>query len=203
MRTMASWRRRAVTPFVSEYGHFRLVAYDFPDGAAHAALVSGHPDQDPRPLVRVQSACLTGTAFGAVLCDCRQQMQLALRRIVQSGSGCALYLDQEGRGHGLVEKVAQLNEMATSGVDTKLAAELHNVQPDVRDYWQAAAIMDDVLGGLRPLRLMTNNPTKVAGLIVAGVEVAEVVPIESEPTDSNREYLRAKRDIMGHRLRSL
>lgn len=187
------------TPFASRFGSFELRAFELGDGSEHAAIVAGSPDLDARPLVRVQSSCLTGTAFGALLCDCRQQLQDSLSLIAAEGSGCVLYLDQEGRGHGLVEKIRHIADIA-AGSDTVEAALRRGVPPDVRDYSGAATVLRAVLGGDRPIRLLTNNPEKIRGLTDAGLTIAERVPLEVEPTDGNRDYLRVKKERMGHLL---
>lgn len=186
------------TPFNSELGKFRLVAFEFPDGREHLALVAGKPSEVDLPLVRVQSSCLTGTGFLAQLCDCRQQLQLAMSLIAGEPGGCLLYLDQEGRSHGLVEKVAQLRLIA-DGLDTVEAADVRGRGPDLRDYGQAGWMLEHLLGS-PPIRLLTNSPEKEAGLRASGVSIAEVVSLETPPTPGNVGYLRVKRDRMGHRL---
>jgi 3,4-dihydroxy 2-butanone 4-phosphate synthase/GTP cyclohydrolase II len=187
------------TPFASEFGVFELRAFGFRDGSEHAALVTGNPSRDERPLVRIQSSCLTGTSFGALLCDCRQQLHEALRLIAREGSGCVIYLDQEGRGHGLVEKIRHIADIA-AGSDTVEAALRRGVPPDARDYDHAASILKAVVGTPRPIRLLTNNPEKIARLEASGVQVGERLSIETEPTDGNREYLLVKKRRMGHLL---
>lgn len=186
------------SPFKTYYGVFRIVAFSFPSGNEHAALVAEGTDRNSAPLVRIQSSCLTGTAFGAVLCDCAQQLEFALRRVAAEGSGVVLYLDQECRGHGLVEKVAQLS-VISRGSDTVDAAEVRGVQPDIRDYAEAGQVLRHLLGD-RPVRLMTNNPAKMRGVMDAGVTVVERIPLETSPTDGNRAYLLVKKVRMGHLL---
>lgn len=187
----------STTSFNSSLGRFELHAFNI-DGREHAALVSGRPSSDPRPLVRVQSSCLTGSAFLAELCDCRQQLHAAMTMVSQAGTGIVLYLDQEGRSHGLVEKVSQL-DLITKGSDTAEAPALRGLKGDLRRYEDAATILDALIGELA-IRLLTNNPSKIRGLQQAGVQVAERVPIETAPTDGNREYLRIKKQRMGHLL---
>lgn len=191
----------AETPFNSELGRFRLVAYEFPDGREHIALIIGEPSTAELPLIRVQSACVTGTGLLAQLCDCRQQLHLAMQLIAAEPAGCLLYLDQEGRSHGLVEKVAQL-KLISEGMDTVEAAAARNRGADRRDYEQAAWILHSVVG-LRPMRLLTNNPAKAAGLEAAGVEVGDLLHLQPPPTPTNLEYLRVKRDKLGHVLTGL
>lgn len=159
----------------------------------------GEPRRDAiPPLVRIQSSCLTGSAFLARLCDCRQQLHEALRLVAEGGSGVVLYLDQEGRSHGLVEKVAQLNLIA-QGFDTVDAAAMRNREGDLRRYHDAAAMLAELIGE-RPIRLLTNNPTKLACVQEAGIEVSERLALEVEPSDGNRAYLTVKKQRMGHLL---
>lgn len=188
----------SVAPFRSQLGEFRLHAFRI-DGREQAALVCGAPDAcSTPPLVRIQSACLTGSAFLAELCDCRQQLHEAMRRIADDGDGIVIYLDQEGRSHGLVEKVAQLDIIA-QGYDTVDAAAMRGKEGDLRRYEAAARILNSLTRG-RSIRLLTNNPTKLAFVQEAGIQVAERLPIETEPTAGNAMYLRSKKERMGHIL---
>jgi 3,4-dihydroxy 2-butanone 4-phosphate synthase/GTP cyclohydrolase II len=187
----------SVARFRSAFGPFHLHAYRFAT-AEHAALLRGTPGQDEAPLVRIQSSCLTGTAFHAELCDCRQQLHESMRLVAEAGSGVVLYLDQEGRSHGLVEKVAQLDLIA-DGYDTVDAAAMRGREGDLRRYHDAAAMLDHLIGD-RPIRLLTNNPTKLACVQEAGITVDERLPIEVGPTDGNRAYLKVKKHRMGHLL---
>jgi 3,4-dihydroxy 2-butanone 4-phosphate synthase / GTP cyclohydrolase II len=189
---------KSTTRFRSEFGTYQLTAYHL-DGGEHAALVSGDLQSGERPLVRVQSSCLTGTAFHAVLCDCRQQLETALGVIAREGTGCVIYLAQEGRSHGLVEKINHLKAIS-QGADTVDAALERGVDPDLRCYDVVRPILDDLLGGVRPIRLLTNNPHKLLGIEEAGVPVAERVALETSPTPDNLEYLRVKKRRMGHLL---
>jgi GTP cyclohydrolase II len=168
------------------------------NGHEHLALVHGDPAAVVAPLVRIQSSCLTGTAFLAELCDCRQQLHLAMERVVKEGAGVVLYLDQEGRSHGLVEKVAQLDLIA-GGADTVDAARARGKDVDLRRYDEAAVILRELVGP-RPVRLLTNNPEKLTRVVAEGVEIAQRIPLETAPTPGNREYLRVKRTRMGHLL---
>ena len=183
--------------FRSGLGEFTMHAFEA-DGGEHVALVHGDPRQVEEPLVRIQSACLTGTAFLAELCDCRQQLHEALRRIAAEGTGIVVYLDQEGRSHGIVEKVAQLDLIA-GGADTVDAARSRGKDVDLRRYDAAAAIVRTIAGN-RPIRLLTNNPEKLQGVVAAGVSVAGRVPLEVDPTPGNRAYLTVKKQRMGHLL---
>jgi len=182
----------------TRYGPFRLIAFEFPSGSAHAALVKGDLSAVEHPLVRVQSACLTATALGAVGCDCADQMDEALRLVSDAGAGLVLYLDQEGMGHGLVEKVLHFREI-NRGADTYEAALRRGVDPDVRDYAETAIILRELIGD-RSIRLLTNNPEKEARLQQVGVTIWDSLPIESEPTEANRGYLQAKKLKLHHRL---
>lgn len=202
MEQLYPWVRVQETPLRSTYGTFRLRAYEFPDGREHSALIAGDPHTAHTPLVRAQSACLTGTAFGALLCDCRQQLEMSLRQVKSSPhGGVVLYLDQEGRGHGLVEKARQLSLIA-DGSATTANASGEGLAPDVRDYESAFAILDDILGQRAAIWLLTNNPTKLNAFTGAGYEVLRM-PLESVPTDDNRGYLLVKKQEMGHLLTSV
>lgn len=188
---------RSQTRFRSSLGTFDLHAFCI-DGREHAALACGSPELDEQPLVRVQSACLTGSAFLADLCDCRQQLHLSMEIIARAGRGLVVHLDQEGRGHGLVEKVSQLDLIA-QGSNTVDAPALRGLKGDLRTYDDAALILRQLVGDV-PLRLLTNNPTKIQGLQSAGVVIGARVPIETEPTVGNRGYLQIKKQRMGHLL---
>lgn len=183
--------------FRSDLGEFVLHAFEM-NGREHVALVHGAPGAGNAPLVRIQSSCLTGTAFLAQLCDCRQQLQEAMRTVASEGAGIVLYLDQEGRCHGLIEKVAQLDLIA-QGADTVEAAQARGRDVDLRRYGDAVAILRELIGH-KPIRLLTNNPQKLERVGEAGVTVIARVPLETKPTAGNRDYLRVKRDRMGHLL---
>jgi 3,4-dihydroxy 2-butanone 4-phosphate synthase/GTP cyclohydrolase II len=189
------------SPFNSQFGRFTVTAFEFPDGKEHIAVAKGQIDEADEPLVRIQSACLTGTAFLAHLCDCRQQLHLSLERVQEADAGLVIYLAQEGRGHGLVEKIAQL-KLINSGMDTYDATVTRGHKTDPRSYEQAALILR-ILVGDRPIRLLTNNPKKLDGLRNAGVKVTEDVRLETTPTPTNYAYMRSKRDKMGHLMPSL
>jgi 3,4-dihydroxy 2-butanone 4-phosphate synthase / GTP cyclohydrolase II len=201
MTQRTPWSATQETLLRSVHGTFRLRAYEFPGGAEHSALLVGAPHRARRPLVRVQSSCLTGTAFGAVLCDCRPQLEESMRRVVVEDEGCVLYLAQEGRGHGLVEKVRQLS-LITSGLATTATAAGNGRVVDLRTYESAFAILDDVLDGRRTIRLLTNNPTKIAAFQAVGYTV-DRMPLEMPPTDDNRAYLHVKKHDLGHLLTSV
>ena len=190
--------REVDAEFKTRYGPFRLIAFEFPSGRSHAALVKGDLSQVEHPLVRLQSACLTATALAAIGCDCKDQLDLSLQLVQASGVGCVIYLDQEGMGHGLYEKVAHFRVM-NQGFDTYEAAIQRGVEPDVRDYTEAAAVLAELVGDAS-IRLLTNNPAKESRLRDAGVAIYETEPIEPEPTQANRDYLRVKKLKLHHRL---
>ncbi len=196
--TYAGAVKVAETPLSSDFGRFRMLAFEFPSGSEHLALVVGDPASSAEPpLVRVQSSCITGTTLHSRLCDCRQQLEMAME-LVASASGIVLYLDQEGRSHGLVEKVEQLRLIA-GGLDTVEAAEARGRTTDRRRYGEAAWILQRLLGDT-PIRALTNSPDKVGALRAEGVAITERVAIQPDPTPGNAEYLRVKRTKMGHLL---
>jgi GTP cyclohydrolase II len=188
---------RSSSPLRSAFGTFTLHAYETGAGQEHAALVHGDPEQATTPLVRVQSACLTGSVLHSELCDCRQQLHEALRLIGQT-DGVVVLLDDEGRAHGLVEKVAQL-ELIAQGADTVEAARRRGREADLRTYDDAVAILHELVGDC-PVRLLTNNPTKLKALVETGLSVANREPLETTPTEGNRRYLEVKKYRMGHLL---
>lgn len=189
---------RSSSPLRSAFGSFHLNAYETRAGHEHVALLNGDPRRaGAAPLVRVQSSCLTGSVLHSELCDCRQQLHEALRLVGQTG-GVVVLLDDEGRAHGLVEKVAQL-ELIAGGADTLEAASRRGREADLRTYEDAVAILHELVGR-DPVRLLTNNPAKMGALVQAGLAVAERVPLEATPTEGNRRYLEVKKYRMGHLL---
>ncbi|HEY5676842.1 MAG TPA: GTP cyclohydrolase II, partial [Myxococcales bacterium] len=191
-------RRAADAPLPTVYGGFRAVAYENDvDRHQHVALVKGKWRDDEPVLVRVHSKCLTGDVFGSERCDCGPQLHAALRQIERAGKGVLVYLDQEGRGIGLVNKLKAYN-LQDEGLDTAEANVRLGFKPDLRDYGIGAQILRDL--GVRKMRLLTNNPKKIVGLEGYGLEVVERVPIEMPATRRNRAYLVTKRDKLGHLL---
>jgi 3,4-dihydroxy 2-butanone 4-phosphate synthase/GTP cyclohydrolase II len=181
------------------YGEFRCHAYrSRVTGEEHLALVQGTISPDHAILVRVHSQCLTGDIFGSERCDCGLQLHGALERIEEEGRGVLLYLLQEGRGIGLLNKL-RAYELQEQGHDTVEANEKLGFRPDQRDYGIGAQILRDL--GVRRMRLMTNNPHKYVGLSGYGLEIVERVPLEIPPTETSAAYLRAKRDKLGHLLK--
>ena len=183
----------------SEYGDFRAVVFKNElDHVDHMALVCGEIDPEDATLVRVHSECLTGDIFGSRRCDCGFQLSTALRRIQEEGRGILLYMRQEGRGIGLANKIKAYELQDCEGLDTVQANERLGFPADMRDFGVGMQIL--VKLGVRRLRLMTNNPAKRAGLEAHGLELVERVPIEVTPTKENLEYLKTKREKLGHIL---
>jgi 3,4-dihydroxy 2-butanone 4-phosphate synthase/GTP cyclohydrolase II len=191
-------RRAVEAPLPTVYGGFRAVAYENElDHHQHVALVKGRWREGESVLVRVHSKCLTGDVFGSERCDCGPQLHAALKQIERARKGVIIYLDQEGRGIGLVNKL-KAYRLQDQGYDTAEANVQLGFKPDLRDYGIGAQILRDL--GVRKMRLLTNNPKKIVGLEGYGLEVVERVPIEMSPTRRNRAYLVTKRDKMGHLL---
>jgi 3,4-dihydroxy 2-butanone 4-phosphate synthase/GTP cyclohydrolase II len=182
----------------TEYGEWSAVGYrSILDGKHHLALVKGEVDGASDVLVRVHSECLTGDVFGSQRCDCGDQLKAAMRMIAEEGRGVLLYIAQEGRGIGLLNKL-RAYELQDRGMDTVEANIALGFPPDLRDYGIGAQILVDL--GLTTIKLLTNNPKKIVGLGGYGLSVIDRVAIEMDPVQDNVQYLRTKRDKMGHVL---
>jgi 3,4-dihydroxy 2-butanone 4-phosphate synthase/GTP cyclohydrolase II len=180
------------------YGEFTAVAFrEKLTGKHHVALVRGDVDGAENVLVRVHSECLTGDVFHSLRCDCGEQLEQALQRIASEDCGVLLYMAQEGRGIGLLNKL-RAYELQENGLDTVEANLELGFAPDMRDYGIGNQILADL--GLTTVRILTNNPKKIIGIEGFGVEVVEQVPIETAPTAENVRYLATKRDKLGHKL---
>ncbi len=186
----------------TQYGAFNLTAYeDASNGDVHLALCMGTWTADEPVLTRVHSQCVTGDLFGSVRCDCGDQLRTAMKQVAAEGKGVVLYMKQEGRGIGLLNKLRAYELQDQQGLDTVEANIALGFDMDHRDYGIGCQILRDL--GIRKLRLMTNNPTKRVGLDGYGLEITESVPIEIPPNQENANYLRTKRDRMGHILPGL
>jgi 3,4-dihydroxy 2-butanone 4-phosphate synthase/GTP cyclohydrolase II len=182
----------------TELGDFTVIAYrNDVDKAEHVALVKGDVAGEANVLVRMHSKCLTGDVFGSQRCDCGPQLQAAMELVAREGRGVIVYLDQEGRGIGLLNKI-RAYALQDSGADTVQANQRLGFAPDLRNYGIGAQILRDL--GLSSIRVMTNNPRKLVGLEGYGLEIVERVPLVASPTQDNRDYLRTKRDKLGHLL---
>lgn len=182
----------------TEYGHFKLIPFrQTSSGLEHTALIKGEWKEDEPVLVRVHSSCATGDVFGSKRCDCGQQLHKAMQMIEREGRGVLIYMQQEGRGIGLMNKI-EAYKLQEEGYDT-VDANVHlGFKPDERDYGCGAQMLRHL--GVRKMRLMTNNPTKRVGLEAYGLEIVENVPIEITPNEYDYKYLKTKKDRMGHDL---
>ena len=195
-------RKVADADFPTRWGHFRILGFE--DGQSNkedrqkvetaVALVLGDY-ANSTPLVRIHSQCLTGDVFGSLRCDCRQQLEMALSMIAAAGTGVLVYEQQEGRGIGLMAKL-QAYELQDQGLDTVEANEKLGFKADHREFVLPAEILKSL--GVKQVRLLSNNPEKVAALERAGVKVAERVPCEVEPHSHSENYLKTKKEKLGH-----
>jgi 3,4-dihydroxy 2-butanone 4-phosphate synthase/GTP cyclohydrolase II len=201
IRTESLVRRVATAKLPTEYGEFRVFAFEHVvDKQTHIALVCGDIGDGKDVLVRVHSQCLTGDVLHSVRCDCGAQLQTAMERIAADGRGVLLYLHQEGRGIGLANKI-RAYELQDEGFDTVEANERLGFKADQRDYGMGVQILREL--GIRSMRLLSNNPRKLVAIEGYGLSVSEWVPIEIPPSDSTRRYLKTKKDKLGHRLSSV
>jgi 3,4-dihydroxy 2-butanone 4-phosphate synthase/GTP cyclohydrolase II len=201
MRTERLVKRVAQAELPTEHGAFRIYAYENQlDNETHVALVRGDVGDGNDVLVRVHSKCLTGDVFHSARCDCGPQLETAMARIAAEGRGVLLYLNQEGRGIGLANKI-RAYELQDQGFDTVEANERLGFKADQRDYGIGAQILTDL--GVKTMRLLTNNPRKFVGLQGYGLAISDTVPLEIPASESTRKYLKAKKDKLGHRLSSV
>jgi GTP cyclohydrolase II len=189
-------RKIAEADFPSRFGHFRIHGFEHADEEA-VVLAMGDLSSGAPPLVRIHSQCLTGDVFHSLRCDCRAQLELALEAIAGEGRGLLIYLNQEGRGIGLLNKL-RAYELQDRGADTVEANEQLGFEADLRAYELPGAVLAHF--GLKSVRLMSNNPQKIEALETAGITVAERIPVIAAPMDSTADYLRTKREKMGHLL---
>ena len=199
--TEALVKRVAAASLPTDHGEFRVMAYEsILDGETHVALVRGDLGDGENVLVRVHSRCLTGDVFHSARCDCGPQLEAAMTRIAEEGRGVLLYLNQEGRGIGLANKI-RAYELQEQGLDTVEANERLGFKPDQRDYGIGVQILKDL--GVRSMRLLSNNPRKLVGIEGYQLSVAEWLPLEIAPSDHTRAYLKTKKEKLGHKLTSV
>ena len=186
----------AVADFPSAFGQFKLVGFvNNKDGKDHTAVIKGNVVDREDVLTRIHSSCLTGDALGSLRCDCGPQLEAALMMIEEKGTGVLIYMQQEGRGIGLTNKI-RAYQLQDKGLDTYDANVHLGFQPDERDYELSAAMIQKL--GVRSVRLLTNNPEKVSGIEKFNIHVTEQVPLELPANVHNRRYLETKRDRFGH-----
>jgi 3,4-dihydroxy 2-butanone 4-phosphate synthase/GTP cyclohydrolase II len=199
LRTEHLVYRHAEADLPTAYGAFRSVVFkNTIDEVDHFALVKGEIHADHPVLVRMHSECLTGDAFGSLRCDCGEQLHTALKMIQEEGAGVLVYMRQEGRGIGLSNKIKAYQLQDEEGLDTVQANERLGFPADLRDFGVGAQILVNL--GVRKIRLLTNNPAKRAGLEGYDLAIVDRVPLEVRPNEKNLEYLRTKREKLGHLL---
>lgn len=193
-------KREASVAMPTEYGDFQLIGYSNSlDTDEHVALVKGNPTSEEAPLVRVHSSCVTGDIFHSKRCDCGSQLQKAMQQIEEAGNGILLYMQQEGRGIGLINKL-RAYELQEQGLDTVEANEKLGFLPDERNYALSAQILRDL--GITKVRLLTNNPDKISSLEAYGIEVVERLPLEVKTLAENAFYMQTKKEKMQHILKN-
>src|SRR3954469_10653928 len=201
MRTERLVKRVAIADLPTEHGAFKIYAYENQlDNETHVALVRGELGDGKDVLVRVHSSCLTGDVLHSIRCDCGAQLDAAMQRIATEGRGILLYLNQEGRGIGLANKI-RAYELQDEGFDTVEANERLGFKADQRDYGMGVQILKEL--GIRTMRLLSNNPRKLVGVEGYGLSISEWLPLEIPASDSTRRYLKTKKEKLGHKLSSV
>ena len=196
-RRSSTVERVASAQLPTEFGAFQIHVYESPSEQTHVALVHGPIGNGQEVLARMHSSCLTGDVLHSVRCDCGAQLESAMQRISEEGRGVIIYLNQEGRGIGLANKI-RAYALQDQGYDTVEANERLGFKADHRDYATAVAILRDL--GVRSMRLLSNNPKKLAGVTDNGLIVSELVPLEMPVSDGTRRYLKTKKEKLGHKL---
>jgi 3,4-dihydroxy 2-butanone 4-phosphate synthase/GTP cyclohydrolase II len=201
VKTEALVNRVASAALPTQHGEFRVIAFEsIIDKETHVALVKGEIGDGENVLVRVHSRCLTGDVFHSARCDCGPQLDAAMERIEREGRGVLLYLNQEGRGIGLANKI-KAYELQEQGLDTVEANERLGFKADQRDYGIGVQILKDL--GVKSMRLLSNNPRKLVGLEGYGLSVAEWLPLEIPASATTMRYLKTKKEKLGHKLRGV
>lgn len=196
MKKRSGWSKTAAASLPTMYGTFELFVYtSYPDGREHAVLLL--KGKKKKYLARIHSQCLTGDTLLSLRCDCREQLHMSMEFISKAGQGVILYLNQEGRGIGLSNKI-EAYALQDQGFDTVEANESLGLPVDARDYKVAAAILQDL--GITKIKLLTNNPNKVAQLKKYGIDIVKQIPLEMKSNKINREYLKVKKQKLGHLL---
>jgi 3,4-dihydroxy 2-butanone 4-phosphate synthase / GTP cyclohydrolase II len=201
LRHKSVMRSVATAKLPTEYGDFKIHVYENErDGQTYVALVRGEIGDGEDVLMRVHSSCLTGDVLHSIRCDCGAQLEVAMQRIAAEGRGVLLYLNQEGRGIGLANKI-RAYELQDEGLDTVEANERLGFKADQRDYGIGVQILREL--GVRSMRLLSNNPRKLVGIEGYGLSVSEWLPLEIAASDSTRRYLKTKKEKLGHKLSSV